>query len=520
MTVSGSVVSIKTTLSIGISARSLKGSIMTHRLNKQTKHVRKDVLVVGGGTAGFVAAIAAARNGANVLVLEQRDHLGGTHSGGMVMMIRSMRHMRAPNGMDQKRLMMTRYESSFDDEQIVRSIAQEYIDRMLDIGSAWGQKGQAATRQLFDPEIAKWVIQDMVQEAGAEIWLNSNVTEILAADGSVHGVALENLRERVEIHAPVIIDATGDADICAAAGADYEVGSPDDGRCQPMSLYFIMAGVDLDKTLAYAQECAAAGEFTQEYADTLLTLKREQKPLTMFPFKGKIKEALQNGEYPLPYNLETVNPDTLSYIVRPMFRGGRFRYDVTSHNMDMAYNVDGTNRIELTKATLAMRDLANRMAVFYRKYIPGYENSYLSHTAQSVGVRDTRRIVCDYTITQEDVLAGRSFEDGIGRYGSLMDVHDKSGKKALALTEVGGKGWFHIPFRAMLPKGVKNVIVAGRSISADYNAQGSVRSQAACMVTGQAAGTAAALAVRGNIEPREIDVAKLQTVLKSQDQVI
>ena len=161
---------------------------MSHKLKKQTKQVRKDVLVIGGGTAGFVAAISAARNGASVLVIEQRDHLGGTHSGGMVMMIRSMRHMRAPKGMDQKRLMMTKYESSFDDEQIVRSIAQEYIDRMHDVASAWGTKGQAATRQLFDPEIAKWVIQTMVEESGAEIWLNSYVTEILGFNGAIEGV--------------------------------------------------------------------------------------------------------------------------------------------------------------------------------------------------------------------------------------------------------------------------------------------------------------------------------------------
>jgi hypothetical protein len=281
-----------------------------------------------------------------------------------------------------------------------------------------------------------------------------------------------------------------------------------------------VAGVDLDKTLAYAKECAGRGEFTEEYVNTLLQLKRDQMPLTMFPFKGKIREALANGDYPLPHNLETVNPETLSYIVRPMYRDGKFRYDTTSHNMDMAYNINATDRVELTKATLAMRDIANRMAIFYRKYIPGYENSYLALTAQSVGVRDSRRIVCDYTITKEDVLAGRDFEDGIGRYGSLMDVHDKSGKKSLALTEVGGKGWFHIPFRSMLPKDTKNLIVAGRCISADYNAQGSVRSQAACMVTGQAAGTAAALAVRGNVEPREIDVTKLQALLREQNQII
>jgi hypothetical protein len=491
---------------------------VSHKLKKQTKQVHKDVVVIGGGTAGFVAAISAARNGAKVLLIEQRDHLGGTHSGGMVMMIRSMRHMRAPKDMAEKRLMMTKYESSFDDEQIVRSIAQEYIDRMHDVCSAWGSKGQAATRQLFDPELAKWVIQTMVQESGAEIWLNSHVTEILGKDGSIEGVALDNLRERVEVRARVVIDSTGDGEIAAGLGASYEFGSPEDGRSQPMSLYFTVAGVDLDKTLAYYKECV--GEFTEEYVNTLIQLKRDHMPLTMFPMKSKIREALAKGEYPLPHNLETVNIDTLSYIVRPMYRNGQFRYDTTSHNMDMAYNVDATDRIQLTNATLAMRDQANRMAIFYRKYIPGYENSYLALTAQSVGVRDSRRIVCEYTITKEDVLAGRDFEDGIGRYGSLMDVHDKSGKKSLALTEVGGKGWFQIPFRSLLPIGTKNLIIAGRCISADYDAQGSVRSQAACMVTGQAAGTAAALSAQANVEPRNLDMSNLQSVLRSQDQVI
>jgi hypothetical protein len=145
-----------------------------------------------------------------------------------------------------------------------------------------------------------------------------------------------------------------------------------------------------------------------------------------------------------------------------------------------------------------------------------YEDSYLAYTAQSVGVRDTRRIVGDYTLTDEDVLQGRTFEDGIGRYGSVMDVHDKSG----SLVAVGGSGWSHIPFRSLIPQGVENLLVAGHCISAEYNALGSVRSQAASMVTGQAVGTAAALSVKRNGTPRELPISKLQGVLTSQDQVI
>jgi len=135
-------------------------------------------------------------------------------------------------------------------------------------------------------------------------------------------------------------------------------------------------------------------------------------------------------------------------------------------------------------------------------------------------VRDSRRIVGDYTLTKEDVLSGRRFDDGIGRYGSVVDVHDKDGKQSLLLAEVGGSGWFHIPYRTLLPLGIRNLLVAGRCISADYVAQGCTRSQAACMMTGQATGTAAALAVKAGVEPRAVEIATLQRVLMEQNQLI
>jgi hypothetical protein len=485
---------------------------------KEFKTVNTDVLVVGGGTAGFVAAISAARNGAKTLLLEARDHLGGTHTGGMVMMIRSMRHMKAPKNAEEKKLLMTGYESSFDDEQLVRSIAQEYLNRMIAIGSAWGQKDQAATRQLFDPEIAKWVIQQMLEEAGVEVWLNTQASDVLMEGNTITGVVIDTLRDHVEVHAKVVIDTTGDGDVAATAGAAFEQGSPDDGHSQPLSLYFAVGGVNLDKTLDYMR--THPEEFGVEYVEKTLQLKSENKPFTMFPFRKMVKEAYAKGDYPIPYGLTDIDPDKIMTIVRTMFRNGKFRYDFTFHNMDMAYNVDATDRIELSKATLAMRDLANKMALFYQKYIPGYEDSYLAYTAQSVGVRDTRRIVGDYTLTDDDVLYGRSFDDGIGRYGSVMDVHDKTGKKALTLVEVGGKGWFHVPFRSLVPKGISNLLVAGRCISAEFNALGSVRSQAASMITGQAVGTAAAMAIRGNVEPRHLDMQKLQETLIEQNQII
>ena len=491
---------------------------MSHTAKKQSRKVETDVLVVGGGTAGFVAAIAAARNGARSMLVERRDHLGGTHSGGMVMMIRSMRHMRAPRTAEDKKAMIASYESSFDDEQVVFSIAQEYIDRMLESGSAWGTKGQATARQLFDPEIAKWMIDRMVLEAGVDVWLYSQSTGVLMSDHAVSGVVVENMLERSEISAKVTIDATGDGEVCAAAGARFEVGDPETGYGQPLTLYFVVGGVNLEKTLQYIRNNPA--EFGADYVSTIERLRAEGKPFTVLPFKARIKEALRNGDYPIPHGIEKVNPDTLTYMARPMFRNGKFRYDLISHNMDMAYNVDATDRKQLTEATMAMRDVAVRMTAFYRKYVPGYEDSYLVHTAQAVGVRDSRRIVGDYTLTKEDVLSGRKFEDGIGRYGSVVDVHDKDGKQSLMLAEVGGSGWFHVPFRVLVPAGIRNLLVAGRCISADYVAQGCTRSQAACMMTGQATGTAAALAIQAGIEPRAVDMKRLQATLAAQNQLI
>ena len=494
---------------------------MKSRTTKKNSKVDTDVLVVGGGTAGFVAAIAAARNGVRTIIVEERDYLGGTHSGGMVMMIRSMRHMRAPKDpkdIYEKKLLMAQYESSYEDQQVVYSIAQEYLDRMLEVGAAWGFKGQAAARQLFDPEIAKWVIEQMVLEAGVDIRFYAKSTDILISDNRVKGIVVENLQERIEIEAKVTIDTTGDGEICAAAGANFEKGNPEDGLCQPLTLYFNIGGVDFGKTIRYIKDNPS--EFGQEYVDTILRLLQENKPITLLPFKSKIKEALSNNEYPIPYGVNTVNPEKATYLTRPMYRNGKFRYDSTVVNMDMAYNIDATNRTELTKATIAMRDLAVKMTEFYKNYIPGYENCYLNYTAPMVGIRDSRRIICDYFITGENALSGKIFDDAIGRYGSVIDVHDKDGKEPVQLVEIGGSGWFHIPYRSLLPQGIDNLLVAGRCISADYVAQGATRSQASCMITGQAAGTAAALSIKSNKTPRNIDVVKLQKVLKSQKQII
>ncbi len=486
---------------------------------KQHSRVDKDVIVVGGGTAGFVAAISAARNGASVLLLEQRDHLGGTHSGGMVMMIRSMRHMAAPKTLDEKKLFITGYESSFENEQLVRSIAQEYIDRMISVESAWGQKGQAATRQMFDPEIGKWVIEQMVQEAGVEVWLNTAATDVIMDGNALRGVVIETLRDRVEVHARVTIDTTGDGEIAAAAGASYEKGSPEDGRHQPLSLYFAVGGVNLEKTLQYMKDHPGRVRpgICRDHAAP------EEPRTSPSPCSRSRKRCARRSR---TATIRSRTASTRSIPTRSCMWCARCIGTASSATTSRSTTWTWPTISTAPTASRCRRrrwrcaSSPTRWRSSTASMCPAMKIPIWPTPRQSVGVRDTRRIVGEYTLTDDDVLYGRSFDDGIGRYGSVMDVHDKSGKKSVSLVEVGGQGWFHVPYRTLVPKDVDNILVAGRCISAEYHALGSVRSQAASMVTGQAVGTAAAISARSNTNPRLVDIAKLQETLREQDQII
>jgi len=472
-----------------------------------------DILVIGGGTAGFAAAIASARNGAKVVILEQEDHLGGTFSGSMIVGLCSLRHQPIST------LEAFPFEgSSYAGEQVVFGIAQEFLDRTIDVGAAWATSGQATTRVLIDPEIAKWVIDQMVTEAGVNVLLYTKVTDILKSNNQVKGIIIDSLMGKTSIEAKVIIDTTGDGNVCVAAGAEFEQGRTKDKLMQPLTLYFVIGGICMEETLRYLEE--NADEYGRDYVNSVLRLRKEHKPITLLSFKSKVSEAINNGEYPIAYGAERVMPDQF-IVSRPVIKNGKIVYDVTSNNMDMAYYVDATDSLELTRAIIAMRDIAVKMSIFFRKYIPGYENSYLIQTAQRIGVRETRRIVGDYVLTGKDVLSGKTFDDAIGRYAGAVDIHDvDGGAKPISLTEIGGSGWYHIPYRILLPWGIDNLLVAGRCVSTDRIANGSLRCIPACILMGQAAGTAAALSVKTGLKPRDIDVSELQKMLVSQDVLI
>ncbi|CAH1657002.1 MAG: FAD-dependent oxidoreductase [Chelatococcus sp.] len=465
------------------------------------------VVVVGGGTSGFAAAIAAARAGANVTLLEQSSYLGGTMTGGLVPGIVSLRHQP---WRDQETLV--EMETSHAGDQVVQGIAQEMIDRLIDAGGAYGTPGQATIRVSFDPEIMKVVIDRMCREAGVAIEYHTKVTAVLRENGRVAGVKANFGNE---IIADCVIDTTGDGHVAWLAGARYEQGENGDPTyVQPITMYFLMGGVELDRTIDYA--CSGREDFSEGYLRKLRKLYEEGKPLTI-PGLPRLREvAAQAGDYPGAFGSTTLNPRAHNNILRPIFRNGKVVYDTTMHNVDMAYRVDATDNKTLSEAIGSMRDFTLKIGEFYRKYVPGYENAYVLQIADNIGVRETRRVIGEYMLTGDDVLEARSFPDSVGYCGATVDVHNIDGSEKTRMTAIRGGRLYQIPFRILVPEEIDGLLVAGRCVSADRVACGSIRQQAGCIVTGQAAGVAAALAADRRIEARHLPIGVIQQALKDQ----
>jgi hypothetical protein len=281
----------------------------------------------------------------------------------------------------------------------------------------------------------------------------------------------------------------------------------------------MMGGVDLGKTIAFINQ--TKDDFSEAYVRKLNELYDNGMPFTVLAINSIREKAAAEGKYPIPFGTTTLNPRAHTSISRPVFRGGKIRYDITMHNVDMAYRVDATDVESLSEAIGSMRDYTVRTANYFREFVPGYEDSYLLQVADIVGVRETRRVMGDYVLTGQDVLDARHFDDAIGYCGATVDVHDvEGGKKLTRMSAIREGKSYQVPYGILLPRGVENLLVAGRCVSADRVACGSIRQQAGCLVTGQGAGVAAALASRQKTTPRNVPVAQIREVLANQGVVL
>ncbi|MDN5344804.1 MAG: hypothetical protein PWQ18_916 [Clostridia bacterium] len=433
-----------------------------------------DVLIVGGGPAGIGAAVAAARNGVRVLLIERYGFLGGVANVG---------------------LCIHTFHSSIG-KRVVAGIPWELVTRMKELGGSTGpvfiKHAHMQTTTPIDVETLKYVTQEMILEAGGEILYHTTALEVLVEDGQIKGVVVLNKGGRLLIEAPIIIDCTGDGDIAAWAGAPWEKGRPIDGKMQRMSLVFKMGGVDLPRALdAIGKGVAWA-------------------PL---PLTGQVYPVWWSAT--LRNYANKVEAENL-FLGTNEFWGNTVRAGETNINASRIQGVDGTSGDDLTRAEIIGKQQVHQLTHYLRKYVPGFENSYLLATAPFVGVRETRRIIGEYVLTGEDCVTGRKFPDGIAKVGYPVDIHDPTSGKTLFTPVQGSDGSYDIPYRSLVPLKVKNLLVSGRCISATHEALASSRTMVTAMMVGQAAGIAAAICVRNGIQPRTVDTDLLRNTLVQQ----
>ena len=396
----------------------------------QKYELRTDVLVLGSGPAGFAAAYAAAKNGADVILVEQCGDVGGISTSGL------MSHWTGSCG-----------SPLF--AQILRRSAQK-------------NEGAYANEitELIDPEKLKTLYLEMLDEVGCRLMLYTFAMDAICDGDKVCGASVVNKTGRYDIYAAVTIDATGDGDIAAKSGAAFVLGRESDHKMQPATLMFKVGGVDTDRAVFL-------GSFESTY----------ETP------NGEL-QALAKQHLPHPAGHILTYRSTLPGVV--------------TCNMTNATGIAGTNAEVLTKATLICRRQMEDIVQYLRRFVPGYENCFLLSSASLIGIRETRHFKGRYTLTEQDILQARVFEDYVVKDAFFnFDVHNITGA---GLDETGVQKHFPqengytIPYRCLLPETKENLLLCGRNISGTHIAHSNFRVMPICVGIGEAAGTAGAIA--------------------------
>lgn len=437
---------------------------------------RYDVIVAGGGPSGAIAAIASARSGANTLLIERYGFLGGMITNALVGPMQSF-HSRK--------------------EQLVTGIAQEVIDRLVAIGGSPGHVrdmiGFAPSVTPVDAEMLKVVLQEMCLESGVHVQLHTIVTGVRMTDDRIRALELFNKSGPSEAEASVFIDCTGDGDVMWMAGVPYDKGRKKDGLAQPMTMMFRMGGVDLERVRTYIR--SHPHEFV--LADDWESCSH----VAVSGYFSLVREARSSGEL-------CVERDRVLFFELPV-RGE------VSVNMTRVIRYDATDGAALSAAEIVGRRQVMEVVRFLNRRIPGFESAFLISCGTQIGVRESRRIRGKYTLTGDDVLSGRTFDDAIARGSYPIDIHAPDGAE-LDAAEMKRADAYDVPYRCLLNDHARNLLVAGRCISATHEAIASARVSPTAMAIGHAAGAAAALAALSGIDPADVDIRRIQQLIVKQ----
>ena len=430
-----------------------------------------DIVVVGGGTTGPIAAVAAARRNKKVVLIERFGSLGGNLTLGL---------NTKPSG------------------ALVGGIPLELWTLARASGAAGldyfaGTKtGKVKIASPCDPEIMKMLLTRMCVDAGVEILFETVVSRPVLDGDTVTGVVIENKAGRSFIGAKVVIDCSADGDIAAGAGAPFVMGSGEDGdamKMQPVGMYFTMSDVDVIALARWARQTddIPAQAIPDNDADL-------DYGLWLTGFNNTIQAYRAETDIDLPReNITLKTANGLMYV--------------------NATRVLGVNVFSPTEFSAAVVE-CYRQIVEYARFlvakVPGFEKAKIAQIAPVLGVRETRHVIGEYTLTESDVRGDKSFPDSIAADVSAFDVHDVKGGDV----DFQGLRPYELPYGCMVPRSVEQLLVAGRCISADHAAHGRSRNVPACMATGQAAGIAAAIALEGNTTVRAVPIERVQTALR------
>ncbi len=440
-----------------------------------------DIIIAGGGLAGCAAACASARLGARTLLVERFGFLGGWATAALVAPF--MPHKTSTG------------------EVLVAGMFDEIKSRLAAM--------DGLLDNTFDPELMKQALLEMVVESGASLRLH---TQIVSAkqDSEGFSLCLVSKSGMQDARCRRVVDCTGDGDVAAFLGAEFQMGD-EQGLPQAMTLMFDMAGVDFAKALEYVRANPDHMRFPKLSPDEDLS-KMARSVFGIAGYYELIKRARANGDYDVP-------GDLLFYINRP--RQGEVVFNTTHVG-----NVSGIDADDVTRAEIEGRRQMMCVAKFARKYVPGFEDSYIIRTPAHIGVRETRRILGDYVFSEADVEEARKHEDAVCRLAYPVDVHHGSGSgythsedKARHIEPPAGD-YYEIPYRCLLPTGIENLLTAGRCVSSTQSGHGAIRIMPACAAMGQAAGAAAALSLAAGCTPRELDPVRLSEELRGQGALV
>jgi len=446
-----------------------------------------DVTVIGGGLSGVAAATAAAKMDLKVCLVESQGVLGGTATTSYVNPF--MKWSVLTNG---------------ERKPIIRGVFEEILKRLEEVGGV-----DPSFPAFFDTELLKVVLLEMVLEYDVDVYFLTTFTESIVKEGKLRAIKTYSKKGYLIFESKVFVDATADADVSVSAGVPYEIGDPQLGYTQPLTLMFKVSGIDFKRFIRFLKE-HPEDVFKWVNIDHLEKCVEQGKPFSFAGLQMLVKKAKERGDFPEITLIDYIAP------LACFPQRGEAVFNNTRIQL-----VNGTDPLEVARATLEGYKQALQILKFLRKYVPGFEKSFLSQIPPKIGIRETRRIIGEYILKYEDIVNLVEFPDKIARACYGIDVHPvtPNGKGGMFYEIPPGKS-YTIPLRSLIPLKIDNLLVAGRCISADHYAQGAIRVMPTVTAIGHAAGVAAGVSVLEEVVPRQVDYRVVQRELLKQNAVL